>query len=141
VHVAIVEERIDVAAVLARVGAPEDGAVLLFLGNVRNRNDGRAVTGIRYEGYREMAEPLLHEIAGEARERWGIERVALVHRLGRLDVGETSVVVALSSGHRAEAYEASRYVMEEIKKRLPVWKHEEYADGEAGWVAGRDPGR
>lgn len=140
VSVSIVEHPIDPAEVLQAVGGPEDGAVLLFLGNVRNRNEGREVTGIRYEGYAEMAGPLLREIAGEANIRWGIERVALVHRLGHLDVGETSIAVALSTGHRAEAYEASRYIMEEVKKRLPVWKHEAYADGDAGWVAGRDAG-
>ncbi len=130
---------IDPAEVLRRVGESEDGAVLLFLGVVRNHADGRSVSGMEYEAYEEMAGEVLAEIAAEAAERLGTDRVAVVHRWGALRVGEVSVAVAVSSPHRAEAYDASRYVIEEIKRRLPVWKREHYVEGDAAWVAGETP--
>ena len=125
--------------VLDRVGADEDGAVVLFLGIVRDHNDGRAVSGMEYEAYREMAEEVLDAIAGEVVERWETDRIYVVHRVGALEVGESSVAIAVSTPHRAEAYEASRHVIEEIKARLPVWKREHYVDGERRWVPGRRP--
>lgn len=138
-HASVTREPIRGEAVLALVSAHEDGAVLLFLGVVRDHADGRPVTGMRYDAYEEMARDVLAEIAAEAARILGTQRVAVVHRVGELDVGETSVAVAVSSPHRAQAYEASRYVIEEIKKRLPVWKKERYADGEDRWVAGSVP--
>jgi molybdopterin synthase catalytic subunit len=142
-YAAIVHGPIDHAQLLARVGAPSDGAVLLFLGTVRDHADGRGVHGMRYEAYVEMAEDVLAAIAREAAARLGTERVAVVHRVGELDLGEVSVAIAVSSPHRAEAYDASRYVIEEIKRRLPVWKHECYVEGDAAWVPGQalDPAR
>lgn len=139
IHTALVKGPIDPADVLARVGAPEDGAQVLFLGTVRNHAEGGRVEGITYEAYEAMAEEVLTQIAREAAERIGTDRVAVVHRVGELAVGEHSVAIAVSSPHRAQAFEASRYVIEEIKKRLPVWKREQYADGTAGWVAGMEP--
>lgn len=139
IHAAIVHDAIDHAEVLSRVGAREDGAALLFLGMVRDHADGRPVTGMSYESYEEMAAPVLREIATEAARRIGSDRVAVVHRVGDLDIGEVSVAIAVSSPHRAEAFDASRYVIEEIKKRLPVWKKEHYADGAQQWVAGTVP--
>lgn len=139
IHTAIVHDPIRNEDVLAHVGAEEDGAVVLFLGIVRDHADGRAVTGMEYEAYEEMAEPVLREIALEAAERIDSDRVAVVHRVGDLAIGEVSVAIAVSSPHRAEAFEASRYVIEEIKKRLPVWKKEHYADGTREWVAGTVP--
>lgn len=136
-HTAIVTEPIDPANVLSRTGGVEDGAVLLFLGTVRDHADGRPVRGMRYEAYEAMAERVLGEIAGEAAARLGTERIAVVHRVGDLELGEVSVAIAVSSPHRGAAYEASRYVIEEIKRRLPVWKHERYADGQAAWVNGQ----
>ncbi len=115
---AIVREPIDPAHVLTLVGEDQDGASLLFLGVVRDHNDGRSVGGVRYDAY---------------------DRVAAVHRIGELNVGEVSVAIAVSSPHRAEAYDASRYVIEEIKKRLPVWKKERYSDGAEEWVEGQAP--
>ena len=135
----ITAHSLDPARLLARVGSPEDGAVLLFLGTVRNHADGRAVSGMQYEGYREMALEVLRRIAEEAGERFSTPRLAVAHRLGALEIGEVSVVVAVSSPHRAEAYGASRYVMEEIKRRLPVWKKEFYVEGAAEWVRGTVP--
>lgn len=125
--------------VMERVGAEEDGAVLLFVGVVRDHNDGRGVSGVGYEAYEEMAEKVLLEIATEASVALGSDRVAVVHRVGELAVGEASVAIAVSSPHRAEAYDASRYVIEEIKKRVPVWKQERYVDGSVDWVAGQTP--
>ena len=136
-RIAIVQATIDPAAVLALVGNPGDGAVLLFLGTVRDHADGRPVGGLRYEVYQDMAEKELSAIAAEAGRRLGTDRVAVVHRVGDLSVGEVSVAIAVSSPHREEAYRASRFIIEEIKKRLPVWKHEQYEDGEAVWVQGR----
>ncbi len=123
--------------VLDLVDAPHHGAVLLFLGVVRDHNEGRAVTSIGYEAYGDMASRVLDEIAREAAERTGVGGVAVVHRVGRLSVGAVSVAIAISSPHRDEAYRASRYVIEEIKERLPVWKEEHYADGGRSWIVGR----
>ena len=136
-RIAIVEATIDPAAVLDLVGDPADGAALLFLGTVRDHADGRPVGGLRYEAYQAMAEKELDAIAGEAVRQLGTDRIAIVHRVGDLSVGEVSVAIAVSSPHRAEAFQASRFIIEEIKKRLPVWKHEKYEDGDATWVQGR----
>ena len=119
---AIVREPIDPAHVLTLIGADQDGASLLFLGVVRDHNDGRSVGGVRYDTYEEMAAEVLSDIVDEAARSAGTDRVAVVHRIGELEVGEVSVAIAVSSPHRAEAYDASRYIIEEIKKRLPVWK-------------------
>lgn len=128
---------IEPAGVLARVGGPEDGASVLFLGVVRNRNEGRSVSGMEYEAYQAMARRQLAAIVSEAASRAGVLRVAAVHRLGELSVGQVSVAVAASSPHRAEAFDAARCVIEEIKKRLPVWKREHYVGGEPEWLGGR----
>jgi molybdopterin synthase catalytic subunit len=130
---------IDAGDVLARVGSPEDGAVLLFLGVVRNHAEGRAVDGMRYDAYEAMARSVLAEIAREASERYGTDRLAVVHRVGDLKLGEISVAIAVSTPHRAEAYAANREIIEEIKKRLPVWKKEHYLDGASSWVEGVVP--
>jgi len=139
VHASVVSGPIEPAQVLGLVGSDEDGAVLLFLGTVRNHAGGEAVNGITYEAYERMATPVLTEIAREAAERLGTDRLAVVHRVGELAVGDVSVAIAVSSPHRAESYDASRYVIEEIKKRLPVWKREHYTSGRSEWVEGVDP--
>jgi molybdopterin synthase catalytic subunit len=139
IHSALTHDPIEPADVLRRVGHEEDGAAVLFLGTVRNHADDRPVSGITYEAYEEMAASVLEEIAREAAEILGTDRLAVVHRVGELRVGEHSVAIAASSPHRAQAYEASRYVIEEIKKRLPMWKKEHYADGGDGWVEGTTP--
>lgn len=139
IFTAIQRGPIDAGKVLDRIVADEDGAALLFVGVVRDHADGRRVDGMRYDSYEEMASEVLLEIATEASLRLGTDRVAVVHRVGELGIGEVSVVIAVSSPHRAEAYDASRYVIEEIKKRLPVWKKEHYVGGEARWVEGTVP--
>jgi molybdopterin synthase catalytic subunit len=135
----ITDAPIDVAAVLDEVGSPSDGAVLLFLGMVREQNEGRAVSGLRYDAYVAMAEQVLSEIATEAAQRLGTERMAAVHRIGELAVGEVSVALAVSAPHREQVFAAGRYLIEEIKRRLPVWKREHYVAGEPEWLAGVVP--
>ncbi len=130
---------IDPTEVLSRVGDDAHGAALLFVGVVRDHADGRPVTGMRYDAYVEMAQPELARIADEAAARLGTDALVVVHRTGELDIGEVSVAIAASSPHRAESFDATRYVIEEIKKRVPIWKKEHYADGRDGWVAGVVP--
>lgn len=138
-HVAVVREPIQPAQVLARVGADQDGASLLFVGVVRDHNDGRRVTGVHYDAFEEMAVRVLEEIVREAEESFGTDRIAVLHRIGDLTIGEVSVAIAVSTPHRAESYEASRFIIEEIKRRLPVWKKEQYTDGAMEWVEGTKP--
>jgi molybdopterin synthase catalytic subunit len=123
----LVREPIGVAA-LQDAGAG-DGAVCLFLGVVRGENEGRSVLRLEYEAYEEMALPQMEEIAALARERFGVSDVRIVHRLGRLEVGEVSVAVAAVSPHRAEAFAACRYAIDTLKARVPIWKKEFFADG------------
>ncbi len=125
---------------LLDLGSRADGALLLFVGRVRDHNDGRPVARLRYEAYTEMAERELEAILREAADRCEATRIEAVHRTGTLEIGEASVAIAVASPHRAAAFEASRYVIEEIKKRLPVWKREAYADGSDAWVRAASEG-
>lgn len=135
-YAAVTTGAIEPSGLVARVAAPQHGAVLLFLGTVRNHADGRPVGGLRYDAYREMAEEVLERLVREAAEDLGEGRIAVEHRIGELDVGDVSVAVAVSSPHRADAYRVSRRIMEEIKVRLPIWKKEGYVDGDEEWVEG-----
>lgn len=139
IHADVTRSPLDIGALLQRVGTDGDGAVLLFLGTVRDHNEGRRVDRIVYEGYEPMARELLAALAGQALERFGVTRVAVEHRLGELAVGEASVALAVSSPHRAEAYEASRWLMAELKRTIPVWKEEGFVEGDRAWVPGTDP--
>lgn len=122
---------------LGSLGAcsPGDGAQCLFAGIVRNSNRGRPVTHLEYEAFEEMARPLMESIVVEAEEKWNVTMITLVHRLGRLNVGETSVAVFVTSPHRAQAFEACRYVIDTVKAKVPIWKKEFYGDGSA-WIEG-----
>jgi molybdopterin synthase catalytic subunit len=131
---AIVDHVIDAASLVAEVGASKNGATLLFLGTVRDVNDGRAVTGIEYSAYRSMAEREMAAIVTEACQRFGTDDVVVEHRLGVLALGEASVGIAVAHERRAQAYEASRFIIEELKKRVPIWKLEHYMDGTREWV-------
>ncbi len=131
---AIVTHSIDVAAIIAEVASDGAGATSLFLGTVRDVNDGRAVTGMEYTAYDAMAERELARIAAEAVERGGGVALAIEHRVGVLALGDASVAIAASHPHRRDALDATRFVIEEIKKRVPIWKREHYADGTREWV-------
>ena len=135
----VTPDPIDVHTVLDLVGTDEDGAILTFLGTVRRTNDGRPVRGLRYDAYATMAERTLAEIAGEAQARFNPSHIAVVHRTGELEIGEVSVAIAVSTPHRADAFDAVRYIIEELKKRLPVWKKEHYVTGEERWLEGSVP--
>jgi molybdopterin synthase catalytic subunit len=127
----LVREEIDVRALGAATS--KDGALCLFTGIVRDHHQGRRVDHLEYEAYEEMALPLMEEIVAEARLRWPVTTVTVVHRLGRLEIGETSVAVAVTSPHRREAFEACRHVIDALKSRVPIWKKEFYSDGSA-WI-------
>jgi molybdopterin synthase catalytic subunit len=135
----VTEDPIDPARMLGGALTPADGAALLFWGVVRQENDGRAVSQLEYSAYGSMAQREMLRIADEARERFGTGAIHVVHRVGRLEIGEASVAIAVASPHRAEAYEASRYVIEQLKQRVPVWKREGYVDGQTEWVPGFTP--
>jgi molybdopterin synthase catalytic subunit len=138
-YAAVVAEPIDAARVLGETLSPADGAALLFWGVVREQNEGRAVTQLEYHAYEAMAEKEMLRIADEARERWGTGDIRVVHRVGLLQVGEASIAIAVAAPHRGEAYEASRYVIEQVKQRVPVWKREGYLEGGREWVPGFTP--
>jgi molybdopterin synthase catalytic subunit len=134
VHSAIIDTPIDVPKILERVGSNANGAAVLFVGTVREVNDGRDVTGIEYTAYRSMAERELARIVEEAAALAHSNDIAVEHRLGELSVGECSVAVAVAHPHRGRAFDAARYVIEELKRRVPIWKREQYVDGTREWV-------
>jgi len=131
---AVVDRPIDTAALFAEVAGTRHGATVLFVGTVRDVNDGEPVTGLDYSAYSAMAERELRTIVEEALLRWPGVDVVMEHRIGALDLGDVSVAIAAAHPHRDEAFEAARYVIEELKKRAPIWKREHYATGRAEWV-------
>lgn len=133
----ITREKIDTPALLAAVKHPEAGAVLAFEGIVRNHSLGRRVLYLVYDAYPEMAEKKLRQIGEEVAAKWGITQVAMVHRIGRLEISEASLVIALASAHRADGFAACRYALERIKAILPIWKKEVWDGGEE-WIEGKD---
>jgi len=130
----IVTRAIDACTLLREVAAHRNGATVLFVGTVRELNDGYAVSGLDYSAYEAMAARELAAIVGEACSRWGTTDIVVEHRIGTLDLGDASVAIAAAHPHRDAAYQASRYVIEEVKKRLPIWKKEIHADGTTTWV-------
>jgi len=137
--VAVDGDPVDGEDLRRRVASPDCGAVVLFLGTVRRRNRGREVEALAYEAYDAMAVEELGSVGREALERFDVERVAARHRTGELRPGETAVGVAVAAGHRGPAFEAARWIMEELKRRVPLWKRERYADGEDRWLDGEVP--
>lgn len=133
-HVAIVDQVIDLSALQAIVAGPDAGAVSLFVGMVRDTNAGREVTGIEYSAYGPMALRELATIAAEVEREFNGTRVAVEHRVGTLKIGEASVAVAVAHGHRNMAIDGCRQVIEELKRRAPIWKCEHYVDGTREWV-------
>ena len=130
----ITTEPIDVEALYRAVLHDRDGAVVKFCGVVRAYSDsGRAVRYLEYEAYPEMAEAQMRAIGAEIKRRWDIDDVAMVHRIGRLEIGEASVVIAVAAPHRGEAFDACEYAIDTLKETVPIWKKEVFADGEV-WV-------
>jgi molybdopterin synthase catalytic subunit len=130
---ALTDDPLDADLVVSRVADPSCGAVVVFSGTVRDSHRGRPVDRITYSAYRAMAQARLREIASRLERRYEGTRVAIVHRLGELRVGEPSVVIAVASPHREAAYAANREALERLKTEVPIWKREHYADGESSW--------
>lgn len=137
-HAAIVERALDVSRLVQMVADPGAGATSIFLGTVRNSDGGRAVVGIDYQAYPAMAARELHAVVTEAAQQFGTRAIAVEHRSGFLGVGEISVAIVASHERRGPAFDATRYVIEHIKRRVPIWKREHYVDGTREWV---DPTR
>jgi molybdopterin synthase catalytic subunit len=134
----VTSDPLDAAPLVKAVRRDEAGAVALFYGVVRNENQGRSVQYLEYDAYPEMAVRKMREVADEARERFPITGIGVLHRVGRLEIGETSLLVAVSSAHRKEAFEACHYAVDRIKQIVPIWKKEVWEDGSA-WVEGHVP--
>ncbi|QBD81917.1 molybdenum cofactor biosynthesis protein MoaE [Ktedonosporobacter rubrisoli] len=128
-------EPLDRDALVAAVSDPAVGGIVVFEGVVRNHARGKQISYLEYDVYKEMAEEQIHTIIAEAQRRWSIEHIAVAHRFGRLEIGEASVIIAVGSAHRAEAFEACRYIIDTLKTTVPIWKKEVATSGEE-WVEG-----
>jgi molybdopterin synthase catalytic subunit len=137
----ISEHPIDIEALLANVKDDSAGATVLFLGTVRNHNDAYAVSAIYYEAYIRMAEEVMGRIEAESVKRWNLKKFAAIHRIGNLRVGEVSIAIAVSSEHRAEAFEAGRYAIDRIKSEVPIWKKETISGKGEMWAPGTPIGK
>lgn len=132
--ISITNEPIDYYALTESVRSAQSGAVVLFLGTVREITDGRRTVALDYEAYPQMAHAKLAELEEAARRRWPIDRVGIVHRLGHLELGDISVAVAVSCPHRKHAFEAGQFLIDELKVSVPIWKQENWDDGSKEWV-------
>jgi len=130
----ITTERIDTESVLRAAGSPNAGAIVLFLGTTREFTRGRQTASLEYECYPEMARQKLAQLEAEARRRWPLEGCVIVHRVGHLEIGEASVAVAVSTAHRHAAFEAGQWLIDTLKELVPIWKKENWTDGESQWV-------
>ena len=136
----LTSDPLDIGLLLARVQSPSRGGIACFIGTVRNHQGDREVVRLEYSAYLPMAEAECARIVAEAESRWACA-IALQHRIGTLEVGDTAVAIAAASAHRDEAFAACRYVIEELKRGVPIWKRESYADGSVEWVGGREAGK
>lgn len=134
IHIELTNESIDFAALTESVRSTQAGAVVLFLGTVRELTAGRRTVALDYEGYPEMARARMAAIAEEACSRWPVVAAALVHRLGHMELGDVSVAIAVSCPHRKDAFEAGRFLIDRLKEDVPIWKQENWADGSKEWV-------
>ena len=132
---ALTRERIDAERIVTAAKHSEDGAVVVFDGIVRNHSRGRRTIHLDYEAYEEMAIRQMRTLGEKARERFGVRQVTMVHRLGRLEIGETSVLIVVASAHRSAAFEACRWLIDTLKQSVPIWKKETFADGQV-WAPG-----
>jgi molybdopterin synthase catalytic subunit len=133
IMIELTEYPIDVPKLLEHVSHPAAGGVALFVGTARNHSHGKEVRWLEYETYLPMAVKTMTQIADEAATRWKLQAIAMVHRVGKVGIGEASIAIAVSSAHRNEAFEACRFAIDTLKKIVPIWKKEIYADGEV-WV-------
>ena len=138
--ISIVREPIDTEQVLDSIQSTQAGAAVLFLGTTRELTEGRRTLWLDYEGYEDMAVKELEKLEQEARRRWSLEHCTIVHRLGRVDLGEASVAVAVSTAHRGASFEAGQWLIDRLKEVAPIWKQEHWDNGETEWVhpAGAD---
>lgn len=130
----LTREPIDTAALVARASSPEAGAIVLFLGTTRELTDGRRTETLDYEAYDQMAEKQLAELEAEARRRWPLVECLIVHRLGQVALAEASVAIIVSTPHRADAFAAGQWLIDTLKRDVPIWKQEHWADGTSEWV-------
>jgi molybdopterin synthase catalytic subunit len=133
-RIQLTTEPIDYAAMVERARDPGSGAVVLFLGTVRDISDGRPVSSLDYEAYPPMAEEKLAEIVDDASQRWPLRHASVAHRHGHLELGDVAVAVVTASEHRAEAFAAAQWIMDTIKQLVPIWKRENWAEGTPSWV-------
>lgn len=131
---AISDAPLDPMPLVRLVDSPDMGAIVTFAGNVRNNFGGRATAHLEYEAYAPMAVKVLEQLAEEARNQWGTGAIAIHHRVGRLAIGETAVLIVVAAPHRHEAFEAAEQIMDRIKQVAPIWKKEIWADGDSEWV-------
>lgn len=132
----VTSEPIGADEVVGFVGDPGAGGTCVFLGTVRDHSEAGEVTGLTYEAWEELAVRRLEELGDELLGRWPLRRVAIVHRIGELAVGEVSVAIAVGAAHRAEAFEACRHAIEKLKQDVPIWKKEHLVSGDSSWVMG-----
>lgn len=132
-YISIIDQPIDYTAITERVRSNECGAVVLFMGTVREMTAGRQTVALDYEAYPEMAQQTLQQLTTEARAQWPVHAVAIEHRVGHLALGEISVAIAVSSPHRKDAFEAGRFLIDRLKEIVPIWKKENWSDGTTEW--------
>ncbi len=132
--ITLTNDPIDPTDLLKQAQSPEAGAVVLFLGTTRRLTDGRETARLQYEAYPTMAAKELEQLEGEARQRWPLTACLITHRLGTVPLGEASVAIVVASAHRHEAFAAGEWLIDTLKERVPIWKQEQWADGEAEWV-------
>ncbi|HJZ48624.1 MAG TPA: molybdenum cofactor biosynthesis protein MoaE [Roseiflexaceae bacterium] len=130
----ITNQPLDPGPLAALVAAADMGAIVTFAGIVRNNFGGRSTAYLEYQAYESMAVTVLEQLAGEARSRWGTGGIAIHHRIGRLEIGETAVLIVVAAPHRHEAFEAAEWLMDRIKEVVPIWKKEIWADGASEWI-------
>jgi molybdopterin synthase catalytic subunit len=135
----IVEQPIDVSRLVAAVGRPGAGAIATFIGTTRDHNSGRRVTRLEYEAYPAMAIREMRAIGDEAMARFSAQAIAIVHRIGVVEIGEASVVIAVSAAHRAASFDACRFAIDRLKEIVPIWKKEHYEGGEI-WIGAQQGG-
>jgi len=131
--VAITEKPIDFSELIAKAHHPKAGGIVLFSGEIRDHNQNKVVSHLEYEAYIELAEKIIHDIILSAIQKWDLHFACCVHRIGRLEISETAVVVITSHSHRGESYEANKYIIDRVKHEAPIWKNEFYTDGSSQW--------